>query len=452
MEEKRGFSLSGRGKMMTRRFPTYGWFLLPCLLLFHLLFAGIMPAKAEINVGIRYDKTNYQEIQELLFPALLNWVKKGEVSLKTDRLDFEWKKSDAFLEASLKNEGKYDISKDGILIEKTTGRPPQFVYGFPFPTIDPKDPRAAEKIMENHSAQLYSLGSHHVPSTSKWLGAKGDVQLEVTSDGDFLFYQQRRQGPIPNPGNVLAVHMVRVFEPFKLKGTNRMTFSYADRREDSGLAYLPSLRRVRRISESDSSNPSLGSNMAPDDTYGWYGKNASMVWRLIGEKTLLMPFSSAKKVIVKEFPDGAIDRVFPDLKLGRETPGWEGAPWYPVDAVWSPVSCWIVEAKPKDAGYFYGKQILYLDKEAYTTPIKEVFNRKEEYWKTLIVIGSYQVTPAGTDLVGAMDFGVMVDDISRHSTYVKVIKMPGIDHRMNLPISVLGPKNYTENSFLQTTK
>jgi len=59
----------------------------------------------------------------LLVPALLNWVRKGDVVLQTGQLEFKWKKSDAFLEASLKNEGKYDIDQNGLFVAKSTGNP-----------------------------------------------------------------------------------------------------------------------------------------------------------------------------------------------------------------------------------------------------------------------------------------------------------------------------------------
>lgn len=436
---------------MAARQSKYLWCLATALFLCSL-FVKITPAQADLTYGKKYDQTNYQEIQDLLFPALLNWVKNGRVTLKTGQLEFEWEKSAAFLEASLKNDTKFEISKEGVLAERNTGKPPNFVYGFPFPRIDPQDPQAAAKIMENHSAQLFSMGSHHVPSHSRWVGANGEIQRKVTSDVYFLFYQQRRQEQLPNPDNLLFQQMIQVVEPFKLKGSNQMIFAYSDLRKNSGLAYLPSTRRVRKISTADSSSPRLGSDVATDDNYGWIGKNSTMKWRLIGEKILLMPFSSAKKIVVKEFPDGSIDRIFPDLKLGHEVPGWQGAPWYPVDAVWSPISFWIVEAKPKDPNYFYGRQILYIDKGTYTCNIKEIFDQNEQYWKTIIDIGSYQVTATGTDMVGAMDFGVMVDDRNQHSTYLKVVKLTGVDHRMHLPISVLGPQNFTEDAFIQTTK
>jgi hypothetical protein len=418
-----------------------------------VFFLGeVTPVEAGLTLGKKYDQSNYQEIQDLLFPALLNWTKSGQLELQTGKLEFTWRKSDAFWAASAKNEGKYDLDATGLLIETGSGKPPAFVYGFPFPTIDPRDPQAAAKIMENHAAQLYSIGSHHISSNSRWLGKKGDVQLEAKSNTSFLFYQQRREGPIPNRESLLYQQLDNVLAPFQLRGMNQMLWSYNDLRDNTAFVYVPSLRRVRKISTSDSSNPRLGSDVASDDQYGWSGKNTTMNWKLLGEKTLLRPFSSSKKYVVEEFPDGAIDRVFISLKLGHELSSWKGAPWYPLNLVWSPVDYWIIEAKPKDPKYFYGKQIIYVDKGAYTSFIKEIFDEKENYWKTMINIGSYQVTPTGRDLLGILDFCVMVDDKKDHSTYLKILKLPGTDHRLNLPLAILGPKNFTTDAFVQTTK
>ena len=51
-----------------------------------LLFAGslwkVFPAQA-IELGKTYDKSNYQEIEDLLIPPVLNWVKNGELLIKT---------------------------------------------------------------------------------------------------------------------------------------------------------------------------------------------------------------------------------------------------------------------------------------------------------------------------------------------------------------------------------
>jgi len=278
------------------------------------------------------------------------------------------------------------------------------------------------------------------------------VERQVVAGFDLFFYQQRREGSIPNPDNLLFQKLVSVIEPFELSGSNSMFWSYNDQREDTVFIYIPATRRVRRISISDPSNPFLGSDASPDDAHMWSGKNASMKWKLTGEKTLLAPFSSPRKIEVKEFPDGSIDRVFIPIKKGFEVPGWKGAPWYPVETVWSPRSFWIIEMNSKYTNYNYGRQVLYIDKETYASFFKEIYNKDGQQWKTGYGIGGYQVTSTGKDLLGIQDFDTMVDDKTGHSTPADVIRHPSRDCRMNLPLSVLGPKDFTENALIQLSK
>ena len=123
-----------------------------------------------------------------------------------------------------------------------------------------------------------------------------------------------------------------------------------------------------------------------------------------------------------------------------------------MDVVWSPRPCWIVEMNSKYSNYFYGKQLLYLDKENYTSLFKEIYNKDGQYWKTIFYGNNYQVTPTGKNLVGIGDFSLMVDDKAHHSTVSKIIKHPSRDHRIDLPLSVIGPKDFTEDAFIQLSK
>jgi len=73
---------------------------------------------------------------------------------QTAKLDFEFKHDDAYMELTRKNEGKYEIDDKGFIVLKGGGEK-GMVLGMPFPTVDPKDPKAAEKIMENHHFMFY---------------------------------------------------------------------------------------------------------------------------------------------------------------------------------------------------------------------------------------------------------------------------------------------------------
>ena len=80
----------------------------------------------------------------------------------------------------------------------------------------------------------------------------------------------------------------------------------------------------------------MGSDTISDDSYTWCGKNASMEWKLVGEKMFLVPLR-AKKLVARDLPDGSVSKLENQSVHGWKIPGWQGAPWAPVDNTdWTP--------------------------------------------------------------------------------------------------------------------
>ena len=100
--------------------------------------------------------------------------------------------------------------------------------------------------------------------------------------------------------------MIFVVEPYDLRGTTTMLWIYNEDRLDSGFAYVPMLRRIRRIAPSSRSDPFLGADGSPDDAYGWAGKNQTMDWKRIGEGTVLGCFTTGKSLPITEDENGII--------------------------------------------------------------------------------------------------------------------------------------------------
>lgn len=103
--------------------------------------------------------------------------------------------------------------------------------------------------------------------------------------------------------------------------------------------------------------------------------------------------------------------------MGWQTPGWNGAPWLPTNMVWVKRPVWIVEGRPKDPYYSYGRQIFYVDSTLYKIYFKVVYTPAGEYWKTLFNDFGIATTPDGTErqVIAALALGV--DDRSDHATY-----------------------------------
>jgi hypothetical protein len=421
------------------------------VLCFLAILGSALPAEA-FTLGETYDKSNWEDIKDLGPPSLVRYVKKGDFVIKTSELDFEWKVTEpAFLEATKKNVGKYRMSEKGYTVDKETGKRPDYIFGFPYPQIDPKDPQAGAKIMENNAFLRYRQQAYGSTSTAIWIGRRGK-ERELIPAGDFLFYQGRPSGPIHNPKNFLEQQMIFVIEPYDLRGTTSMLWIYNDDRLDSTFAYVPMLRRIRRTSPSSRSDPFLGADGCPDDAYGWAGKNQTMDWRRIGEATVLGLFTSRKALPITEDEDGLIDRLYDPIQLGYQEKGWQGVPWAPVSCVWHPRQVWIVEAMPKDKFYNYGRMHYYVDKETYNIWSKEIYDKADTYWKTLFISYPYGVTEKGSDLIGHTDLYIVIDDKTDHATANFNFKYPGREHRVRLPVEMLGSDNFTSAGMLQKSK
>jgi hypothetical protein len=411
------------------------------------LLAGVDPASAEYTPGKTYDQSNYQEIQDLLAPPLLNWVKKGEFILKTGELDYEWTYKEDYLEAGFKNEGKFDFNEKGAMIEKQTGEPVAYYRGLPFPKIDMKAPKAGQQILENMLSVSYSnTASHHDKSRTFWIGLGGKERELVVGAHD-LYYTNRLTGPIPNPSGYLKQGIYNVREPFELRGTITMLYRFNDGREDSSFSYVPMLRRVVRTSAASRSDPFMGSDICNDDAYGFDGNPASMDVKMIGEKRILAPMTAAGKTRAEDMPDGSINHLPVNYNMGFEVKGWKGAPWAPVDIVWALRPTYIIELNPKDPYYNYGKQLLYIDQSMFNCFFKEIYDRAGEYWKMMLVGWSIGASPKGLELL-RIDPAVLVIDDKAHHASLAELRLP-LPELKFVPID---PSDYTLSNIYQLSK
>ncbi len=425
-------------------------FTVACLLAFSCLYLG---EAFPVTLGQVYDQTNWEELKGYGPPPLVNWVRSGEFLVKPVPLEFDWKITDKkFLQATQSNEGKFDLDDQGYIVYRDSRKRPQFIYGFPFPTIDPTNPKAGAMVLANFNYLRYRQGGAYLGGRCSWVG-KGGKEREVVLGGDFLYFQGRPDGPIKNPSNFLEQQINFVFAPFDLRGVVQMLWIYDDDRPSTMFAYVPMLRRIRRVSPAARSNPFLGSDFCTDDTNAWTGKNQTMEWKLIGEGTILAPFSSPSKHTVTPESNGTLKLQFPQLRIGFMDKEWKGAPWAPIDMAWHPLEVWIVEAFPKDPYYNYGRQLFYVDKSTYSLWYKEIYDRSGEYWKTVFTTQSFFLTDDGCDTIGANDYYFGIDDKTDHATYCdQHLPREFREWAIHLPEDVLGPDHFTESTLMQISK
>jgi hypothetical protein len=144
-------------------------------------------------------------------------------------------------------------------------------------------------------------------------------------------------------GRYLYKDHMRFSEPFDVKGTEFVIERAEDPHESDQInSYLPSQRRVRRLSAKERADRFMGSDMTMDDFEGFSGQVLHYTWRYLGRRQVLSVVDS-KGPTVEFF--GPRSRVPDDV--------WQIRLTYAVEIV----STW--------DGHPYASKILFIDAESY---------------------------------------------------------------------------------------
>jgi len=379
--------------------------------LFLLSFQGI--GLSQVVPGEKITKENWQKVKDLLPMSVLEWVKKGDLIMQTGKVEYVWKGGEKFQKASDGNRGRYEVDKNGGFVDKS-GKIPDFIYGLPFPEPDCSDPGAGAKVMWNYHYNTFQVSNFYRNFGVAWVARRG-FERRIEGILTKMFYDGRHDGPIKNPDNVVSKELNPVISPYDIAGIGTLTWRNKGSKPDTVWAYVPALRRTRKVSAANRSDAWVGSDFCVDDATGYAGQIQSFNWKCIGEMNVMAPFFGSKPLSFEydeKFKGWAVPKNFPFCKFGYEEKGWQGAPWFPANAIWDIRPVYIVEGNPKDPYYNYGKQIFYVDKESHNIYYKVIFDRSGRYWKTLFEgFGELFVPRTPKDFsIGIEVFEIMVDD------------------------------------------
>ena len=336
--------------------------------------AGIAPfligltavaALADVEPGMKVNKANKDLVTDLVSPGIMWCLDHGMEMTIVPYQKVEW--NQAYREATEKYAGQSQLSPDG---RQLVGH----VQGLPFPNIDPNDPQVALKLMFNyeykpHVTDDQDLRNFDADTGPVSDGAPLDVERHFILDHlRSLWYTARiyvdPKPEYPNPEKVRAKQSLHpILEPFDLKGVGLTSIRYLDPdRQDDTWLYLPTLRRVRRLSSAQRSDALFGQDTDVDSYGGYAGQIPWFDWKFLGEKTILGVFHAQHFPV--QFCPGAGDFVFCDNWEKREV--------------------WVVEGTSKQAQYAYGKRVLFIDKETYRIAFSDIYDRAGQLWKVWI--------------------------------------------------------------------
>jgi len=399
----------------------------------------LTPAAAELKPGDKLDKASCQEAKGMLPDHVMEKFCDGKYAAEIVEVkDEAYQYSAKFRAGTEANAGKYYVTDDGYMYETATKTWPHYWYGFPFPDIAENDPKAGNKIMYNAQMTRIQYDDAYWFVALKWATATGfDRSVEI---GAYLTpLIGRHSGPIENPDDCYLKDLIFGVAPYDVVGVSTLEWWHTDPEQWQSIwAYVPTIRRVRRLTASNTSEGMFGSIMARDDPMGWAGKIQYMHWKLIGVQDMLVPIApggmekavlpgeaapkklSTDPTMIKDragIPVGQVGRVTyteaERMKVGYETPGWQGVAWAPAKLQLAKRRCWVVEAGPKDPYYAYGRRVVYLDKVVFWGYWATMYDRAGEYWKTLMWFDKMSYTP-GREQTTKHPFWGSVEDVRQN--------------------------------------
>jgi hypothetical protein len=362
-------------------------------------------ARADVKPGDVVTAANVDQAKDLISPGLEWCVRRGMPLRVIEPRKIEWPK--AYKEATEKYSGQVKLSADGLKLEN-------YVAGLPFPKIDANDPQAALKIMWNYDYKFLTTDDVDLREFDADTGPIGSGGSGMGIERHFildhfrrLFYTGRLyvdpKPERPNPDGIRFRESLHpILEPFDLKGVGATSIRYIDSsKQDDSWLYLPSLRRVRRLSTAQRSDALFGQDTDVDSYYGYSGHTAWMEWKLLGEKTILGCMHGEQYPV--KWGDGSADFSFDDK--------------------WEKRDVWVLEGVSKLPQYAYSKRIIFMDKEAWVVPYSDIYDRPGQLWKIWINLFSFKKQPfpgarlsVYEDEMGFVPAIVMVDMQLVHAT------------------------------------
>ena len=276
-------------------------------------------------------------------------------------LDPKWVK------ASQANAGKTKINKATCKVDG-------WEAGQPFPSIAASDPQAAEKVMWNwHLGQLTGDVAH-VPFWTQVLidGTKGAHEEQVE---EFIRYNMKGRlsgKAVEGDGSERGRQLLFFKAPADMKGLGTFTVMKDSSEVNDVWAYIPAVRRIRRLSGGAWMDTIGSSDQLQDDLEVF---NARPCWypsyKMVGKRMVLAVANSKTPLWNKNGKDFA--EKYPVLE--NKAPFWNMN-----NNHFEPREVYVIEAVTP-AEHPYSKKVVYVDTKYPRIYYGEAYNRKGEFWK-----------------------------------------------------------------------
>jgi len=319
-------------------------------------------AEVDLKPGDTIGPHNWQRVKDMVGENMLSRIKQGytfQIKAPT-----RYQPPREYIEATKKYSGAVKLGSKGELLNH--------VAGLPFPNIAPADPQAGQKVAWNfywrwQGDDFKGGGGTETGQMIRYAIERDGAERRADFYSYFLFPHTRvsldPKPAIPGYEHVDSIQLRIDSYPRDSSGASTLEYRYSDPdRPDDLYLYIPSLRRVRRLTTTQRCQTLAPSEFNLDDIDFFRGKITDFNYKLAGEKKILTNYAQ--------------ERVPYNRKKGD---------YLPSDEKWEVHEVYVLEITPKHPNYCYPKKVLWIDKVAWETTWGMAWDRRGDYWKEMML-------------------------------------------------------------------
>ena len=304
----------------------------------------------------------------------------------------DYSPADVYKEATGKFSGDAKLGPEASLVGYTAGQP------FPIDKIDCKgDPQAGAKIAWDFVLRWEGFGGTPVDFYySYWdRGEELPLYYQGTSQGTALAFRPEpqyadTQGDVFRNEKRYIASGPSVDAPFDARGIMLLSYRYkasfgpkATTKYDDTWVYVPTLRRVRRISSAQRTDAVSGTDFTFDDLFSFNGIVPQYEWKCLGEMDIIAPAHTK----VKAYPYEK-DHNFGPYGLSFADDRWELR-----HAI-------KIRFTPNNSDHPYSHKDIYVDANSLEPLYSFAYDRKGELWKIIWHNHRWSEDPGYTEYKG----------------------------------------------------
>ena len=371
-------------------------FALPPLLL------GAAQAPADVSVGDVITPANREKIKDLLPEDLYAYAVQNFEGLKiTIAPTGNYTPHPKYVDATKKYGCQASLDKKGNLVNYTAGQP------FPYSEwakkatghkcdLKPDDPQFALKLAWNVNYRWQGPGHNYPHWGFSYMRNEGK-KLWRLGQGEYrrTYFSHRadldRHSLEPGT-DVEWAEFFEIMDPFDLRGTMYLLFRYTDpKKEDDTWAYVPSLRRVRRVAATQKSDSLMGTEFTLEDFALFSGYVTGQDWEFGGEATRIAAMDTKRQCFPLNMGEEVARRVQGMKRLGsvKEFQTCRFGPYGAlpfVDERWEKRTVFQLDDYPKQKGHPYSLKKIWYDKETMAPKYAFAYDRAGEPYKILVTV------------------------------------------------------------------